>query len=272
MPSDEVIAGLRDSLNARKSTSFVSTLGERVHQLMANMVDGRVLPIDEAQNLRRAIVELVATEALPLFTRKNPSLGIAVLDKLKAYGVLDLESRRSELELARAAKYPPPEPVDWPEVEEIRVAAKNADVATIEEPVSNVYFAHAFKTEEGLKLPDELLALYATCNGFDLSCAAANYLPVFSLLPSESIDVSESSRKFPKRLAVFQGGDEVQLAVFRDRVKSWWLVYEYEYEPDTKIPLDIRNLLQFGIARMNASSEQELENKLSWDKFFRSQD
>ncbi|MBW2734314.1 MAG: hypothetical protein JRH20_18140 [Deltaproteobacteria bacterium] len=267
-----IIDGLRESLQGN-ANAFVEALAQRAHHLMVNMVDGRVLPQPDVDQLKASIMQFVKNEAVPVLSEKNPTAGIAALDQMSAYGMPRLEQERSELEAVRAAKFKPPAPVDWPELDGLRHAAENADVCTLEPPVTNVYFARILKDEEGLRLPEELLSLYAAANGFDLSCSVATYLPVFSLLPTESIDVSESSGKYPKRAAVFQGGDSVQLAVYRDaggdRKKTWWLVYEYDYEPIARVEFNLRELLQFGIQRMKAPSGDALEEELSWARFFR---
>src|SRR5262249_19053945 len=93
------------------------------------------------------------------------------------------------------------------------------------------------------------------------------YLPVFSFLP-QSLDISDASEGYPRRAAVFQGGDEVQLSVYRDRKKQWWLVYEYEYEPIGKKALDLQELIRFGIRRMKAPTADALLSELSWERFF----
>lgn len=267
--SHTVLAGLRGKLAAsRSSAAFVEELGSRVHQLVANMVDGRVLPKAEADALRAAILELVRTEALPKFAGKTPDDALRILDKLKAYGWAQLESERAPLVAARASKFPPPPAATWPELAELRAAAeRRPEVCTLGAPVDNVYFARELEGD-GLPLPEDLLALYAFADGFDLSCVAAPYVPVFSLLPSVSIDTSDGDRGYPRRAAVFQGGDEVQLCLFRDRKKEWWLVYEHEYQPIAKKAFDLRELVRFGWRRMNAPALEVLDHELSWDRFF----
>jgi hypothetical protein len=264
-----VIEGLRQKLRgARSAAPFAGELESRIRQLAADMVDGRLLPKPEADALRSSILELVRSEALPQLARRNPSDALRVLDKLKAYGFAQLEAERPRLEAARAAKFPPPAPASWSEIVELRDAAQNRPEACKVAPaVENIHFAREL-ADEGLPLPDELLELYAACDGFDLSCSAATYLPVFSLLPSKSIDTSDEEDGYPRRAAVFQGGDEVQLSIYRDRKKHWWLVYEYEYQPIGKKALDVRELLRFALLRMNASAVDELQAKLSWDRFF----
>jgi len=180
---------------------------------------------------------------------------------------MQLEGEREPLEAARAAKFPPPLAAAWPELSELQATvARNSDVCSIGSPVQSIYFAKEFE-EDGLPLPGELLALYAWADGFDLSCLTTR-VPVFSLLPSQSIDVSDAGEGYPRRAAVFQGGDEVQLSVYRDRKKQWWLVYEYESQPIGKKVVDLRALVQFGLRRMNATVDDELDDVLSWDRFF----
>jgi hypothetical protein len=264
-----VIDGLRNTLAAsRSSVAFVNEMEERIRQLRADMVDGRVLPKPEADALRAAMIELVRSEALRRFAERNPNDALRILDKLKAYGFIQLEEERPRLEAARAARFPPPPPPAWPELVELRAAAEHhVDVCEVGSPVQSIYFAKELE-EDGLPLPEELLALYASCDGFDLSCLAATHVPVFSLLPSHSIDVSDAAEGYPRRVAVFQGGDAVQFSVYRDRKKQWWLVYEYEYQPIAKKALDLSDLIRFGLRRMNAPTADALDDELSWERFF----
>lgn len=256
-------------MGARGSAAFVAELGERVHQLVAGMVDGRVLPKPEADALRVGIVELVRSEALPKFAGRNPNDALLILDKLKAYGWAQLEGERAALLAARASKFPPPAAATWPELDELRaLAARHPDVCTVAAPVDSVCFAQDLE-DDGLPLPDELLALYAFADGFDLSCLAdPKGGPVFSLLPSVSIDASDEEEGYPRRAAVFQGGDEVQLCVFRDAKKQWWLVYEHEYRPIARKAFDLRDLVRFGLRRLHAPTFEALFAELSWERFF----
>jgi hypothetical protein len=264
-----IVEALRKTLAAsRGPAAFVGELEGRIRQLGADMVDGRVLPRAEADALRTAMIELVRAEALPKFARGNPSHALRILDLLKAYGYTQLEGERAAHELARAARFPPPQPAAWPELDELRAAAAQHRAACrIGAPVPSVSFAEDLAAE-GLALPPELLALYAWADGFDLACIAAPFLPVFSLLSSRSIDVSDAESGYPKRAAVFQGGDEAQLCVHRDRKQQWWLVYEHEFQPIAKLALELRSLLRFGLARMNAPTSDALAGELAWDRFF----
>jgi len=267
--SHPVIDGLRRTLvTSRSSSAFVDELENRIRQLMADMVDGRVLPKQEADALRVSMLDLVRSEALTKFADRNPSDALRILDKLKAYGFTQLENERPKLQAARASTFPPPPPADWPEISQLRAAAdQHPDVCSVGSPVQSVYFAKELQ-DDGIALPDELLGLYAACDGFDLSCLSARHVPVFSLLPVQSIDISEQADAYPRRAVLFQGGDAVQFSVFRDRKKHWWIVYEYEYEPIGKKALDLRELVRFGLGRMNAATAESLDDPCSWERFF----
>jgi hypothetical protein len=264
-----VVEGLRKTLAAsRSSAAFLGEMEGRIRQLLADMVDGRCLPKPEADALRAAIIDLVRTEALAKFAARNPKDALAVLDKLKAYGLTQLEGERPQLYAALAAKFPPPPPATWPELAELLAAAKqHPHACKIDPPVESVYFAKQLE-EEALALPEELLALYAWARSFDLSCVVAAYLPVFSLAPPLSLDASDAEDGYPRRQAVFQGGDEVQFSVYRDKKQQWWLVYEYDYLPVCKKPLDLPALIRFGLYRMNAPSTEALIADRSWEQFF----
>ena len=255
--------------------AFIDDLSDRVRQLVAaDMLDGRVLPKSEAEVFRSALVELVRSEALPQLITRNPGDAIVVLDRLKACGWTDLEAERPRLERERSAKYPPPAVPTWPELRELKsAAAAHPQYCVVRAPVESVYFAEALR-EAGLALPDELLALHATHDGFDLShLARPPHVPVFSLLPSAAIDECEASSRYPRRAACFQGGDAVQLSVYRDKKGAWWLVHELEYEPTAKRPLRVQALLGFGLRRMRAATFEELqEGPLSWESYFAATD
>lgn len=268
--SHPVIEGLRRALiAARGSSAFIAEMETRIRQLMVDMVDGRVLPRQEADSLRASLLDLVRSEALTKFADRNPNDALRILDKLKAYGFTQLENERPKLEVARASKLPAPPPADWPEISELRAAAdQHPDMCSLGAPVPSVYFAKELK-DDGIVLPDELLRLYAACDGFDLSCLSARDVPVFSLLSVRAIDISEETDAYPRRAVLFQGGDEVQFSVFRDRNKQWWLVYEHEYEPLEKRALDLRELVRFGLGRMNAATAEALDDQWSWERFLR---
>lgn len=262
-----VITELRGVLGASPdAAAFVEALGDRLRQLMVGMVDGRVLPGPDVAALRAALLDLVGAEVLPRFAAR-PSQALLVLDRLRAHGLVELEGARVGLVDARAARYPAPSPGAWPELAELRaIAAQHPRVCTLAAPVHDASFA-ADLAAEGLPLPDELVALYAACDGFDLTCMEAVDLPVFSLLSSRSIDITEAD-ELPRRPVVFQGGDAIQFSVVRDDVQQWWLVHEYEYEAIAKVPFDLRALLQYGLRRVHAPSFDAVYDACSWTHFF----
>jgi len=105
MDGHAVVDGLRRTLvSSRRSAAFVEELEGRVRQLIADMVDGRVLPKPEADALRASIIELVRSEALPKFAGRNPNDALRIIDKLRAYRFTQLEGERPRLEAARASK------------------------------------------------------------------------------------------------------------------------------------------------------------------------
>jgi hypothetical protein len=266
----DILERLRISLaGSGRASTFLDELGERLHQLVADMIDGRVLPKQEACALRAAIIDLVRDEALPTLASRNPSDALLVLDKLKAYGYRQLEAERPRLESARVSRFPAPAPATWPELAELSAAAERyPSVCKVGGPIQNAAFVHELE-QDGILVPEEALAVYAWSDGFDLSCLAAEYLPVFSLLPSDSIDVSDEEGSYPRRAVLFQGGDEVQFSVYRDSKTQWWLVYECEYEPIGRRLLDLRELIRYGLARMRAPTTDALVNELSWNRYFR---
>ena len=265
----QVTEGLRRTLvSSRSAAAFITALESRIRQLSADMVDGRVLPKPEADAVRAAVIELIRCEALPKLAKRSPSDALRLLDKLVAYGFGQLEAERPPLEAARAARFPPPRAATWPELADLRDAARrHPDACSVASPVQNVSFVEDLKGE-GVRLFDDLLALYAACDGFDLSCLVASHVPVFSLLPSASIDVCDAEGRYPRRGAVFQGGDEVQLSIYRDKSERWWLVYECEYRPIGKKALDLRELIRFGLGRMNVATVDALHGEHSWERFF----
>ncbi|MGE0549493.1 MAG: hypothetical protein AB7O24_34065 [Kofleriaceae bacterium] len=263
-----VIASLRNTLSApRSSDAFRQELGGRIQQLLSNMVDGRVLPKPDAEALRTSLLEFLRSEALTTLAHHKPSAAIGILDMLKMYGYTQLESERARLGAASAAKFPLPAPPTWPELTELRaLAAKHPDVCSIAAPVQAMAFSKELE-DDGLHLPEDLLAFYAWADGFDLACVVAPYLPVFSVLPSKSIDVSDAVDGYPRRPVVLVGGDSVQFSVYRDH-RQWWLVYEYDFRPLAKKPLDLPQAIRFGIQRMLAPSDEALDVELSWDRLF----
>lgn len=118
-------------------------------------------------------------------------------------------------------------------------------------------------------LPEDVVALYGAFDGFDLYSVAAPHVPVFALFAAASLEVNDAERGFPKRVAVFQGGDEVQICVYRRRKTEWWCSYEYGYEPVGKAPLDVAALLDFAIQRSVTTDPDALDAEFSWETYFK---
>jgi hypothetical protein len=262
-----VLESLRRTLVGDPPAAFLAELVARLQQLTANVIDGRALAAPDASALRDGILELVRIEALPRLAAAYPGDALRALDKLKAYGLAALESERAALEAERAARFPPPPAPDWPELFALRRAAlESPPSCRLGAPAAHVAFAHELE-RRGLPLPDELLALYAFADGFELTARAAPGLPVLALVASASIDELDAGEEQPPRALLFQGGDAEQLCVYRDGDGRWQLLFEYDYEPVARRPLDVRALLRFGLERMAAPLEI-LDDELTWDRFF----
>lgn len=271
--TDHVMRSLRATLKTSALTDFdtqlptaplAKELRDRLAQLSANMVDGRVLSTSEAAALRQAIREWTTVELLPRLEKESPLQTVALLDFLARFEESFLEPERPRLVATRRARYPIPAPLASPELDVLRRLP--ATQCTMAPPVDCAAFARAL-AQDGLRLPESLISLYAACDGFDL--VHAGYLPVFSLLPSIAIDVSEADAR-PRRAVAFHGADDVQLAVYRSWWRGWRLVYEVEYRPLADVRFDLPRLLRFAAARATAADASTLfDGPLSWDAFFR---
>lgn len=260
-----VLVEIRTILERADLTLLGSTIEARLTQLAIDMVDGRVVARAEATALRAAILDVTRASVLPRLSEAAPNQALRLLDRLAALGIRDLDGERVAIEGARRAAFPIPEPAAWPELDELRAAAVSRPaVCKIAAPVEDVAFVRDLAAE-GVELPEEVLALYAACDGFDLSCEQAEYLPVFSLLPSAAIDTSGDA---PRRAVVFEGGDNVHLSIHRADDGRWRVVYEHQYEAVAEADLDVRAILRFGLARMRAPVVDDLFEALSWDAFF----
>ncbi len=256
---------LREIWQRADRRAFLAALRLRIEQLRANMVDGAIWPEADVAALRAELVSFVGDEVLPAWTEAHPKDALALLDLMKAFKLADLEGARRGIEAARAKAFAPPAPLAWPELADVRRIAAE----TLAPPVDNVAFAAALK-DDGLPLPDELLALYATCDGFSVEASIQPGLCVFSLLPSNAIDVLDAESGYPRRAVVFEGLDDEHLSVFLDATEGFQVVFEYAGEPVAARPLDLRALLRFGTARASAPSTRALfaGGDLSWDVFF----
>jgi hypothetical protein len=261
-----VASGLRREL-AKSTGTFLVELEGRIRQLLGNMVDGQDLSPLEAEALRVHILDIVRREALPRLHQK-PGDALRILDLLVAYGYPQLESERPRVEAARAAQFPAPAMLDTPEIAHLLALSRERGSGCVaHEPSGNAYFAERLRRDK-LVLPAELVAAYAAFDGFELTCASAPLVPVFSLLPSTALDIVEGDADYPRRVLAFQGGDCVDLGVGSDRNADYWLVFEHDGVPIAKRRFDLRALFAFALARRAAVNLDELDGELSWDGFF----
>lgn len=261
-----VASGLRREL-AKSTGMFLVELEGRIRQLPGNMVDGQVLPASQADALRVHVLEIVRREALPRLGQK-PAEALRILDLLKAYGYMQLESERARFDAARDALFPAPPAPLTPEVVTIQsLAARMGSGCLAHSPSGNAYFAEKLRLD-GVRLPEDLIAVYSAFDGFDLACEVAPYVPVFSLLPSSALDLSDVGHGYPRRAVVFQGGDCVDLGVGTDHKGVDWLVYEHDGVPIAKRPFELSALFAFALSRHAAPSVDDLDGPLAWETFF----
>src|SRR5262245_37854793 len=105
------------------------------------MADGRVIARAEADALAAEIVD-VARRAVLEKLGEQPGDALRVLDAVRSAGFDALEAERPRLERARAERFPPPAPVTWRELTELRsLAAGHPELCRIGPPASHVEFA-----------------------------------------------------------------------------------------------------------------------------------
>lgn len=269
-----VTSGLRREL-AKSTGTFLVELEGRVRHLVGNMVDGQELTAREANLLRVHILDLVRREALPRLSHR-PDDAIRILDLLLAYGHPELEPERARVEAARAALYPASAQANLPEIARILALAERPG-CVVRPPSKTAYFAERLRRDK-VAIPSDLVAAYSAFDGFDLTCAIAPHVRVFSLLPTTALDVAEAAPAFasapgmagpyPRRVVAFQGGDCVDLAVGTDPRSKVWLVYEHDGMPIARRPFDLGALFAFALERRDATALEDLEQGLSWQAFF----
>ena len=267
----DVLDGLRLHLKGRGTAKrFQQALEGRIRQLGANMVDGRVLPAQESDALRAAIVDLVRDQATPHFVQRDPDGGLRVLAMMRAYGWPELPEAAQALQVARQAKYPPPPPGTWPELDAIRSWVNdNPDVGRLAPGVVHVAFVGDLRRNEGVRLPAEVVALYAAVAELGLASAVEPTMPVFALVPGTSLEVLDAQGRYPARAAAFEGMDGEHISVYCDRKARSWAVFDADAEPVAKRALDVPSLLRFGLARAACREPETLiDGELSWDAFF----
>ena len=267
----DLLDGLRLDLKGRGSAKrFHEALEGRIRQLGANMVDGSVLPAQEADALRVSIVNLVREQATPYFVQRDPDGGLRVLAMMRAYGWPELPEAAETLHRARQAKYPPPPPGKWSELDAIRSwVDENPNVGTLSPGVEHVAFVGDLHRDEGVRLPAEIVELYAAVAEFSLACAVEPTTQAFALIPGASLEVLDAHGGYPARAAAFEGMDGEYISVYTDRKARPWAVFDADAEPVAKRALDVPSLLRFGLLRAACSDASTLiDGELRWDVFF----
>ena len=270
---EQVIESLRSDFKAtRGDRRFIEKLTHgRIQQLRANMVDGRILPTKEIAEIAAAIASYLRDEVIPQLARRTPDRGIELLDALKEFGFDEVDGARSQLSDALLAKYPPPEPLVASEVDAVRRLCVENEWP-IGSPVKDSNFVAKLKKQEKLELPADVIALYGAIDGFELFSVKAGGEYALGFLAAGSIDVVERAKRYPKRVEVFSGGNDIQLSIFNDKKSGKWkLVYDYEREPVAAVNFDLLSLLSFGCERSLADNEDDFDGKLSWETFFQTE-
>jgi hypothetical protein len=262
-----VIHALVTALETEPIEAFARLLRRRLGELGVCLVDGRVIARVEADAL--------AAEALAVARRAlgeladRPGDALRVLDAARSAGFDQLEAERSRLEAERARRFPPPAPVTWRELTELRaLAAGDPALCRVGPPATHVEFA-ARLAADGHELPGELLAFYAAASHVELTCRHVA-VPAGGICSGEALRARdgrlillERVRRHPTNLHVEQPG--VSLA---QAIGTWWLVLEDDRAPATRRPLDLQGLLRFALRRVEAPSLEALLTDLAWRRFF----
>ncbi|HET9625182.1 MAG TPA: hypothetical protein VFP84_27630 [Kofleriaceae bacterium] len=263
-----VIDELRRSFAGETFEAFLHGFRRRVQHLSVCMVDGQVIARAEAERLTGGVVDLVRDHVLGALADR-PGDALRILDVLRGVGTPALEHLRAACEATQARLHPPPPPVRWPEILELRaLAERHPEHCEIGPPVTHIEFA-ARLAALGTALPIELLALYAACGHITLTCRHVATL-------AGMIGRGESLRAYDGRIALFKRVRRDPRMLFVEQpgisiwheLGSWWLVLEDEQAPATKRPLDLQSLLRFALRRMEAPSREVLLTDLAWKRFF----
>jgi hypothetical protein len=262
-----VIDDLVATLETQPVEAFAAQLRRRLGQLGVCLVDGRVIARSEADALVRQVLD-VARHALGLLAER-PGDALRVLDAVRANGLDHLEPERPRLERARAERHPPPPPVTWREIGELRALAdRDPGLCRIGPPASHVEFAvrHA---AAGCELPGELLALYAAVSHIALDCrhvaASAGAICAGDALRVRDgrLILFDRIKRHPTMMLIEQPGVSIAQAL-----GTWWLVLEDDRAPTTRRPLDLQGFLRFALRRVEAPSLEVLLTDLAWRRFF----
>jgi hypothetical protein len=267
--TDAVIDDLAHRFEAAPFDVFVAALRGRMQQLGVSMVDSRVIARGEADALSAQVIDLVRDRILGALAER-PADALRVLDALRSTGFAQLESERPHHERECARRFPPPAPVTWRELAELRALAERwPEHCRIGPPAAHVEFA-ARLAASGTEVPGELLALYAACSHVALTCRHVA-APAGGVCAGDALRVRDGRlilfdriKRHPATLLIEQPG--VSIA---SELGAWWLVLEDEHAPATRRPLDLQALLRFALRRMEAPTLEALLTDLSWRRFFR---
>jgi hypothetical protein len=241
-------------------------LRKRLQQLGAGMANGQIVPRAEADALAARVVELVRGHVCDRLL-EQPCEALALLDLVRNTGYATLEPERPRLETARRLRYPPPSPVAWREIEQLRqLAAADPEHCTVGPPADHV----AFASQLGAEMPADLLALYAACTHFSLGCrhvrpALAAALPAGDRLTLRDGRIVLFDRK--KRHPALQMLEQPGLSIMQ-ALGTWWLVLEDAQAPAIRRPLDLQGMIRFALMRQAAPDLEVLVTDLAWHRFF----
>jgi hypothetical protein len=263
-----VIQELSDTLATQPIEAFLRLLRRGLGQLGLAMRDGRVIARPEADALTADVLALVKA-ALSAQLADRPADALRVLDAVRGAGFDQLELERPHLEAECVRRYPPPPPVTWPELAELRALAdRHPELCRIGPPAPHVEFA-ARLAAAGTELPRELLALYAAASHVELTCRHVA-VPAGAICPGDALRVRDGrlilfdrTRRLPALMMLEQPGISITQAL-----GTWWLVLEDAHAPATRRPLDLQGLLRFALLRMAAPTREALLTDLAWRRFF----
>ena len=262
-----MIHELETALETQPIDAFAGLLRRRLSELGVCLVDGRVIARAEADALAAEALA-VARRALGVLAGR-PGDALRVLDAAHSTGFDQLEAERPRLEAERAQRFPPPVPVSWRELDELRALAAGAPgLCRVGPPATHVEFA-ARLTAAGHELPGELLGFYAAASHVELTCRHVG-ARAGGICSGEALRIRDGRlilldrvRRHPANLHIEQPG--VSLA---QALGTWWLVLEDDRAPATRRPLDLQGLLRFALRRVEAPNLEVLLTDLAWRRFF----
>lgn len=263
-----MVEDLAHAFDTAPFDAFVGALRGRLQQLGVSMVDGRVVARDEAEAIAAQVIELVRGRVLSALTAR-PGDAVRVLDALRGTGFEQLEGERAHHEGERARQFPPPVPVTWREIAELRaLAERDPEHCSVGAPATHIEFTVRLG-QAGVAVPGELLGFYAACSHVTLSCRHVA-APAGRICAGEALRVRDGRlllfdriKRNPATHMIEQPGISIVEAI-----GTWWLVLEDDQAPATRRPLDLQGMLRFALHRMDAPSFEALVTDLAWRRFF----